>query len=126
MWSADPHTSGLLEVIGSGGFVIAVIAVCLLLCRVAVLKAITLPLRAAGAMPLTAYTAQLVIWALVAGVVLGDTTDLAGFRALHAFWPLTIGVLVGCTAWALLIGRGPLEWVLDRTAKRVVPADAPR
>ncbi|MGO1801653.1 MAG: heparan-alpha-glucosaminide N-acetyltransferase domain-containing protein [Microbacteriaceae bacterium] len=126
VWSADPHTSGLLEVIGSGGLIIAVIAVCLLLCHVAVLKAITLPLRAAGAMPLTAYTAQLVIWAIVAGVVLGDTTDLAGFRALHAFWPLTIGVLVGCTAWALLIGRGPLEWVLDRTAKRVVPADAPR
>lgn len=120
VWSADPHSSGVLEVIGSGGFVIAVTAACLLLCRVAVLKAITLPLRATGAMPLTAYTVQLVVWALVSGIVLGDTNDLTGFRDLEPFWPLTIGTLVGCTAWALLVGRGPLEWVLDRTAKRVV------
>lgn len=126
VWSAEPHSSGLLEVIGSGGFVIAVLAACLLLCRLGVLKAIVLPLRATGAMPLTAYTAQLVIWAIVAGIALGDTTDLGGFRALDPFWPLTIGVLIGCTAWALLIGRGPLEWVLDRTAKRVVSAEPRR
>ncbi|WP_194420004.1 heparan-alpha-glucosaminide N-acetyltransferase domain-containing protein [Microbacterium abyssi] len=126
VWSAEPHSSGLLEVIGSGGFVIAVLAACLLLCRLGVLKAIVLPLRATGAMPLTAYTAQLVIWAIVAGVTLGDTTDLSGFRALDPFWPLTIGVLVGCTAWALLIGRGPLEWVMDRTAKRVVSSEPRR
>jgi uncharacterized membrane protein YeiB len=120
VWTAQPHTSGLLEVIGSGGFVIGVLAACLLLCRLSILKAITLPLRATGAMPLTAYTVQLVVWAIVAGVVLGDTSDLFGFRALEPFWPLTIAVLVGCTSWALLIGRGPLEWLLDRTAKRVV------
>ena len=120
VWSAEPHSSGLLEVIGSGGFVIAVIAACLLLCRVDVLKAIALPLRATGAMPLTAYTVQIIVWAMVAGVALGDTTDLTGFRELDPFWPLTIGVLIGCTAWALLLGRGPLEWVLDRTAKRIV------
>lgn len=120
VWSAQPHSSGLLEVIGSGGFVIAVLSVCLLLCRLRVLKAVTLPLRATGAMPLTAYAAQLVVWAAVAGVVLGDPSDLTGFRELEPFWPFTIGTLVGATAWALLLGRGPLEWVLDRTAKRVV------
>jgi len=126
VWSADPHSSGLLEVVGSGGFAIAVLAACLLLCRLRPLKVITLPLRAGGAMPLTAYAAQLVIWAIVAGVVLGDTSDLVGFRALEPFWPLTVGTLLGCTAWALLVGRGPLEWVLDRAARSVVSAEPRR
>lgn len=126
VWTAQPHSSGLWEVIGSGGFVIAVLAACLLLCSLRVLKAITLPLRATGAMPLTAYTAQIVVWAIIAGIALGDTGDLGGFRAMDPFWPLTLGVIVACTAWALLVGRGPLEWALDRIAKRVVTAQPPR
>lgn len=120
--TAYPHSSGLYEVFGTGGFAIAVIGACLLLCRLTVLRMLVLPLRATGAMPLTAYTAQLLVWAVVALATIGDTGDLLAFRALEPFWPLTIGTLVGCTAWALLIGRGPLEWVLDRTAKIVVPA----
>src|SRR5690606_19787000 len=111
VWTAQPHSSGLLEVVGSGGFAIAVLAASLLLCRVDVLKLVTLPLRATGAMPLTAYVAQLLIWALVALLTIGDTGDLSGFRMLEPFWPLTVGTLLGCTAWALLIGRGPLEWL---------------
>lgn len=121
VWNAEPHSSGLLEAIGTGGFVIAVLAVCLLLCRLPAVKAITLPLRAAGAMPLTAYTVQLLVWAGVALVTVGDTGDLYGFRMLEPFWPLTIGTVVGCTLWALLVGRGPLEWALDR-ATRIVPS----
>ena len=65
-------------------------------------------------MPLTAYTAQLVIWAIASWVILGTTGDLGGFRDLEPFWPLAIGTSIGCTAWALLIGRGPLEWAVDR------------
>ncbi|REJ04401.1 DUF1624 domain-containing protein [Microbacterium bovistercoris] len=120
--TADPHSSGLFEVFGTGGFAIAVIGACLLVCRGVVLRMLVLPLRATGAMPLTAYTAQLLIWAAVALAMIGDTGDLLAFQALEPFWPLTIGTVIGCTAWALLVGRGPLEWVLDRTAKIVVPA----
>jgi uncharacterized membrane protein YeiB len=115
-WTADPHSSGVLEVIGSGGFALAVIGLCLLACRTVLVWAV-LPLRAVGAMPLTAYTAQLLIWAVAATVLLGDTRDLRGFRDLEPFWPMTLGLLVGCTAWALLVGRGPLEWVVDRLAR---------
>ena len=104
---------------GSGGFAIAVIGACLLLCRTVVVW-IVLPLRAVGAMPLTAYTLQLVVWAVVASATLGDSGDLGGFRALEPFWPLTIGTVVVCTAWALLVGRGSLEALLDRTARLVV------
>lgn len=122
VFTAYPHSSGLFEVFGTGGFAIAVIGACLLLCRVVVIRMLVLPLRATGAMPLTAYTAQLLIWAVVALATIGDTGDLLAFRALEPFWPLTIGTIIGCTAWAVLIGRGPLEWLLDRTAKIVVPA----
>lgn len=120
--TAEPHSSGLFEVFGTGGFAIAVLGACLLICRLEVLRMLVLPLRATGAMPLTAYTAQLLVWAVVALATAGDTGDLLAFRALEPFWPLTIGTIAGCTAWALLVGRGPLEWLLDRTAKVVVPA----
>ncbi|GAB3600815.1 heparan-alpha-glucosaminide N-acetyltransferase domain-containing protein [Microbacterium tumbae] len=122
VWQAVPHSQGLLEVVGSGGFAIAVIGACLLACRIRWLKVIVLPLRATGAMPLTAYTAQIVVWAVIALEVLGSASDLEGFRALEPFWPLAIGTVVACTAWALLVGRGPLEWALDRTAKLLIPA----
>lgn len=124
VWTAEPHSSGVLEVIGSGGFAIAMIGACLLLCRVRALKMLVLPLRATGAMPLTAYTAQLLVWAMVAIVTLGDTTDYFGFIELEPFWPLTIGTVLGCTAWALLIGRGPLEWLLERATRAVGPGPA--
>jgi uncharacterized membrane protein YeiB len=123
VWTARPHSSGVLEVLGSGGFALAVIALCVLLCRTA-LRWVVLPIRAVGAMPLTAYTAQIVGWAIVATLLLGDPGDLRAFRDLEPFWPLTLGILAGATAWALLIGRGPLEWVVDRVAKIAVPSRA--
>ncbi|MGZ0711149.1 heparan-alpha-glucosaminide N-acetyltransferase domain-containing protein (plasmid) [Coraliomargarita sp. W4R53] len=127
LWTGAPHSTGLLEVVGSGGFALAALAACLLVCRTA-LTWVALPLRALGSMPLTAYTLQLVVWAFAATVVLGAPGDLAGFRDLEPFWPITLGTIVGCTAWALLVGRGPFEWMLDRLAKLAVPerADRPR
>jgi uncharacterized membrane protein YeiB len=79
-----------------------------------------LPLRAVGAMPLTAYAAQIVMWAIAAIVLLGTPSNLRGFRDLEPFWPITLSLVVGCTAWALLIGRGPLEWLVDRVARLAV------
>lgn len=121
VWTARAHSSGLLEVVGSGGFALAVIGLCLLACRT-VLRWPAIPLRAVGAMPLTAYTAQLVVWAVVAGVVLDDVGALQGFRALDPFWPMTAGIVLACTAWALLIGRGPLEAAIARFTTWVVPS----
>ncbi|MFB7893486.1 heparan-alpha-glucosaminide N-acetyltransferase domain-containing protein [Microbacterium sp. NPDC056044] len=120
LWTARPHSTGLLEVIGSGGFALAVLGLCLLVCRTFVVW-VVLPLRAVGAMPLTAYTLQLLVWAAVAAAVLDRVGDLAGFRALLPFWPLTLGTVVLCTAWALLVGRGPLETLLDSASRFAVP-----
>ncbi|MDN3495627.1 heparan-alpha-glucosaminide N-acetyltransferase domain-containing protein [Planococcus sp. APC 4015] len=122
-WTSEPHSSGLFEVLGSGGFALAVLAACLLVCRT-VLVWVVLPLRAVGAMPLTAYTAQLVAWAIIATIVLGRAGDLTGFRDLDPFGPMTLVLVATCTAWALLIGRGPLEWVLD-VVSRLVPSGRP-
>lgn len=123
VWTARAHSTGLLEVVGSGGFALAVLGLSLLACRT-VISRVVLPLRAVGAMPLTAYTLQLVAWAVVAAALLERVGDLAGFRELMPFWPLTLGTVIFCTAWALLVGRGPLEAALDRASRFAVPGDA--
>lgn len=120
LWTAAPHSSGLLEVVGSGGFALAVAAACLLLCRTPV-RWLAVPLRAVGAMPLTAYAAQLAVWALLASAALDSVGDLAGFRALDPFWPFVGWTIVLCTAWALLVGRGPLEAAVDTVARLAAP-----
>lgn len=125
LWTARPHSSGLLEVIGSGGFALAVLAVCLLACRT-LLVWLALPLRAVGAMPLTAYVGQLLVWAAIAAAVLDRTGDLAGFRDLQPFWPFALWTLALCTAWALLVGRGPFEWFVDRSSRLVAPSAVDR
>ncbi|TXK20073.1 DUF1624 domain-containing protein [Homoserinibacter sp. GY 40078] len=110
--SASAHSGGIGEIVGSGGFAVAVLGVCLLVCRIRVVGTILLPVRAVGAMPLSAYTAHLLAWALWAWLVLGDSSNLGGFRALQPVVPLLIGIVVGCTLWALTLGRGPLERML--------------
>jgi uncharacterized membrane protein YeiB len=121
VWTADAHSGGLLEVVGSGGFALAVLGACLLLCRT-VLALIVLPLRAVGAMPLTAYVGQLAVWAVAASVLLGETGDLTAFRALDPLGVFVVSTLAFCTAWALLLGRGPLERLLAWAARRIVSA----
>ncbi|MFI8593533.1 heparan-alpha-glucosaminide N-acetyltransferase domain-containing protein [Microbacterium sp. NPDC078428] len=131
VWTAEPHSSGVLEVFGSGGFALAVVGLCLLVCRpwwrggvVGPLGWAALPLRALGSMPLTAYAGQILAWAIAATILLGSPSDLSGFRALHPFGSFVFWSIVGCTAWALLMGRGPLEAVVAaavrRTASRIV------
>lgn len=125
VWTAWPHSTGLLEVIGSGGFALAALAASLLVCRT-VLVWFVLPLRAVGAMPLTAYTVQILVWAAWAWAALGDPSALREFRALDPYLPITLGLIIACTAWALLVGRGPLEWVTDRVTRILVPGDGQR
>lgn len=106
-----PHSSGIGEVVGSGGFALLLIAGCVLACATP-LSWLLWPVRAVGSMPLTAYTAHLVVWAIWAALTPGLATTyapLAAFRELEPFWPMTLGVGAGCVAWTLLMGQGPLE-----------------
>lgn len=118
--SEAAHSGGVLEAVGSGGFALAVMGLCLLLCRTPV-RAVAMPIRAVGAMPLTAYVGQIVAWAVWASLALGDVHDLAGFRELQPFWPFVLATLVFCTAWAMFLGRGPLERALGFATRVAVP-----
>lgn len=118
--SAEPHSSGMGEAIGSGGVAIAVIAACVLLCATP-MRWLVIPVRAVGAMPLTAYAAQLVAWAVLQPDPGATGSELLAFRALEPFWPMTLLTLAACTAWTLLVGRGPLEAGITWVARRLVP-----
>lgn len=114
------HSGGVLEAVGSGGFALAVVGLCLLICRTPA-RIVLLPVRAVGSMPLTAYVGQIAAWAVWASFALGDVGDLSGFRALQPFWPFVAATLVFCTVWALLLGRGPLERAVAYATRVVIP-----
>ncbi|MFT4215287.1 MAG: heparan-alpha-glucosaminide N-acetyltransferase domain-containing protein [Microbacterium sp.] len=125
--SSEAHSGGLIEVIGSAGAAVVTIGgsqlICLGLARAPLPWAgwATVPLRAVGAMPLTAYAGQLLAWAFWAQLALGDTGDLTGLRALDPFWPFVLTTLALCTLWALTFGRGPLERLVASAARLVAP-----
>lgn len=116
------HSGGLVEVVSSGGFAVAVLGACLLMCRTP-LTWIVAPMRAVGSMPLTAYVGQVLIWAVVALAIFDTTTDLGAFRDLGLFWWFSAGAVIFCTAWAVFRGQGPLESALALLSRRLVPRD---
>ena len=118
IFAVEPHSGGTAEILGSGGFALSVIALCVLLSGP--LRAVLLPLGALGSMPLSAYSVHVVSVALVAGP--------GGFFSSNAFWLATaVALLLATTLWSILFGRGPLErlvgWVASRMA--AVPPGRP-
>ena len=112
------HTDTTMEVISSGGLVIALIAV--LVIGVDAMtsrpgRMLVRPIVAAGAMPLTIYTAQVLVIALVA-VSHPEPYDDAFEWTL--FVCLALGSLVFATAWSSLFSQGPLEWLFARLTLR--------
>jgi len=104
----EPHSGGTLEILGSGGLAVALVGLCLLLARP--LRWAFLPLGALGSMPLTAYAAHVLVLVAVAGP--------GGYVSSNATWGWTcLGLVLGTTAWAALLGRGPLERLVGRVAE---------
>lgn len=99
---AQPHTNTPFEAIGSGGFGIAVMALCLL--GGALARNVLYPVAAAGSMSLSAYSLHIVIVAF--------HTDWVG----GARWTPLLGLigltLLCATAWKHFSTRGPLEWIM--------------
>ncbi len=115
-FGVEPHSGGTAEILGSGGFALAVVALCLLLSRP--LRWVLLPLAALGSMPLTAYTVHVVSIVVLVGP--------GGFVQSTAFWLLTaVALVVAATLWSILFGRGPLERLVGRAAQAMasVPVD---
>ena len=125
-WGVSPHSGGTFEIIGSGGFALAIVGACLLLSRP--LRWLFLPVAAVGSMPLTAYSAHVISFAvLISPLALAPSLmSFEGNGSSTAFWLACIGaLLVGCTAWALTRGRGPLERVTAWAARAVDRPSAP-
>lgn len=114
VWSTamqyKPHTGGAPEIVGSGGFAVAVIGLSLLLARP--LRLLLLPLAALGSMPLTAYTGHLLLAVGLAGGPFGGYDD-----PTNALWGWTsLAMVVIATGWVALVGRGPLERLVARVS----------
>ncbi|MDJ0334840.1 heparan-alpha-glucosaminide N-acetyltransferase domain-containing protein [Salinibacterium sp. G-O1] len=115
--TTEPHSGSPFEVVGSLGFAIAVLGLCLLVSRV--IHRPLFPLAAVGSMALSAYSLQIVAIALIGATVPGESDNI--------LWLLFVVVaLAAATLWKLFIGKGPFEWLLtasSRGASRLVPAD---
>jgi hypothetical protein len=120
--SAHSHTTA--EVLGAGGLAIAVIGALELLCSSTALgtgvQRILSPLIAAGRMPLTIYTGQL----LVLAVWLLAPADTV--RSI-ASWPLLAGLAIASVVLAMLwqrfVGRGPLENLVTQLTTVRAPSE---
>lgn len=115
IFAVEPHTGGVAEVLGSGGFAVAVIALCLLASRP--LRWVLVPLAALGSMPLTAYTGH-----IIAIVILAGPQSILSDAAAWGWFSLVL--VIAATLWAMFLGRGPLERLVGRAATAM--ASVPR
>lgn len=108
--AVSEHSGGLFEIIGSGGFAIAVLGFCLLIARP--LRWLLLPVACAGMMPLTIYSAHVIVYCVAAGGPAGS------FGSSIALWAWsTAALVVAATLWTATFGRGPLERLLAHVAR---------
>ena len=105
--TVEPHSGSPFEIVGSTGFALAVLALCLLAAPHA--RRVLYPLAAVGSMALSAYTAHVVIVYFIGHDAFRQTDN-------GLFLAFAVGALVLCTVWALTLGRGPLERVLSWVA----------
>ncbi|MFC0032610.1 heparan-alpha-glucosaminide N-acetyltransferase domain-containing protein [Micromonospora chaiyaphumensis] len=113
-----PHTSTPLDLLGTTGSAIALLAVMLLASRVVrpgpwrVISVLLVPLAAAGAMTLTFYTAHIMF----------INSDLDSFAPVPGYLAQGLAIVLIGTAWWATAGRGPLEGLvtsLSRAARRL-------
>ena len=75
---AEAHTGGLLDMTGSIGVALMVIAACLLLCRVPAVVWATYPLRAFGSMSFTVYVVHVVVTTILNGTFVSLSSTSGG------------------------------------------------
>jgi uncharacterized membrane protein YeiB len=112
LWLVGEHTSRPLNVVGAIGSALVVIGLCALLVRLPWSRIVLLPLRAAGAMTLTLYTAH-VLWSWRLAIHDNASDDPAALQGSTGDWLLQVVVLLAfATLWQLFVGRGPLETIV--------------
>jgi uncharacterized membrane protein YeiB len=118
--AVEAHSDTTAEAISSGALAVVVIGLLVAgaaLVRSRPARAILFPLQAAGSMPLSIYTAQVLIIALVP--LLRQNSDVyAPSEAITLFTCLAVGSLLLATLWRLRFAQGPLEWLFARLSLR--------
>ncbi|SKB58664.1 Protein of unknown function [Arthrobacter sp. 49Tsu3.1M3] len=105
--TSAPHSGTTLDLLHTSGAAAAVIGLCLLLGRLGdwLELDLLLPLRGAGAMTLSLYTAHLCIMA-----ALHDQPLMPGWSVEGVYFAQAVGMLVTGGVFAAMAWRGPLEW----------------
>jgi uncharacterized protein len=115
--TTEPHSGSPFEVVGSTGFALAVLGLCLL--APAWLRWVLFPLAAVGSMALSTYTIQILAIAALEVPVPGETDNSA--------WAWFAVVALGLSSlWFVLIGRGPLERALTALSRWVAGSESTR
>lgn len=109
--SPRDHSSTTVDVVGTAGVAVAVIALCILVFdgRGRVAERIAFPLAAVGSMPLTVYSGHLVVIAMLSEYP--ESTAAWGWFAL--------GSVAFAMLWRRFLGRGPLERAVAALASLV-------
>ncbi len=106
-----PHSATTSEAVGSSGFALLVLALCLAAGSTRVGRALLYPVAAVGSMALTAYAGH-----FVAIVLLGDA---AAYSTEYGVFLMFMAVTIAaCVLWRLLFGSGPLERIVTALARR--------
>jgi uncharacterized membrane protein YeiB len=105
-WLASdaPHSTTPLDMAATTGSALLVLGLALL--AAGVVPWLLAPLAAVGSMPLTLYTAHVVLLGTT------DTTD-----PLRYYWLQVAVALVFATIWRRFVGRGPLEAAVARAVE---------
>jgi uncharacterized membrane protein YeiB len=121
--TAEAHSSTLAEILGSGGFAFTLLGVLLLVTsprtRVigAAIRAVLWPVAAAGSMPLTIYTGQILALTIAVFVETASDAIVIDYRG----WPLLIALIVGslgfASGWRAMFGTGPLENIMRQLTR---------
>jgi uncharacterized membrane protein len=101
-----PHSHTPIDLLHTVGSAAAVLGAALLLTRIPAASRALSPLAAAGAMSLTLYSAHLVLLA----------TGVQDDQPALTFLAMVVGALVLAWAWRRLIGQGPLEALVAKSA----------
>ncbi|NQX04368.1 DUF418 domain-containing protein [Rathayibacter sp. VKM Ac-2856] len=115
--AVEAHSSTTAEIVGAGGIAaIAIGALTALAQRLAVVRTVTAPLAAVGAMPLTIYSVQLV--ALAVYLTPYEPFDFAAWQSWTLLASFVVASVLGALLWRRFVGQGPLEWLIARASLR--------
>ncbi len=116
LFVAGPHSGTSFDLIGVTGSALAVLGICLLAMRADILRKLSFPVAAAGAMTLTLYSIHVLVLSFDVGD-LGSKT----YYLTHVVIGLSIAPI-----WLSFFAKGPLEWVVHEIATGIGALAVPK